>query len=123
MTDSITVVDFVAKGESPDEWKLVLVEQGPWHHPVDSALKRLQDRLYGCLDAVLDGQVAEKFPESKGKKVIVRLDCYNVPREPVSIFFHDFASGVLLIPDYRDALEKSTFVREFGFEVTFDSIH
>jgi|ERR1041385_2977010 hypothetical protein len=123
MAAGTTVVDFVARGDSPDEWKLVLVEQGPWNDPVEANLRRLQDRLYGCLDAALDGQVAEKFPESKGKKVTIRLDCYNVPREPVSEFFDKFSSGALSIPDYREALGKSPFVKEFGFEITFDSIH
>ncbi|MBV9572057.1 MAG: hypothetical protein JO056_12525 [Alphaproteobacteria bacterium] len=123
MTEGTIVVDFVARGDSPDEWKLVLVEQGPWHSSLQANLRRIQDRLYECLDAALDGQVVQKFPESKGKKVTIRLDCYNVPKEPVAEFFDKFARGALLMPDYREALGKSPFVSEFGFEVTFDAIH
>lgn len=118
-----TVVDFVAKGESPDEWKMVLVEEGPWIGSTDDQLRRVQERMYGCIDAVLDGQLAESFPESKGKRVIVQLDCYNVPRAEVEVFFQRFSSGVLSLEDYRQALGNSEFVQSIGFEISFDSIH
>jgi hypothetical protein len=47
---------------------MVLVEQGPWAGPIANEMRRLQDRLYGTLDAAIDGQLAEQFPESKGKQ-------------------------------------------------------
>jgi hypothetical protein len=123
MTDRVTTVDFVARGNSPNEWRLVLVEQGPWTNSLEANLSRLQDRLYGCIDAALDGQVAEKFPESRGSRITIQLDCYNLPREPIDEFFEEFASGVFSIPDYRNALNNSPFVNQIGFEITFDSIH
>ncbi|HET6396916.1 MAG TPA: DUF6572 domain-containing protein [Pseudoxanthomonas sp.] len=118
-----TVVDFVAKGDSPDEWKMVLVEEGPWVGPIDEQLRRIQERMYGCIDAALDGQLAESFPDSKGKRVIVQLDCYNVPRAEVEDFFQRFSSGVLTLEDYREALERSEFVEGLGFNISFDNIH
>jgi hypothetical protein len=113
-------VDFVTRGEG--EWKMVLVEQGPWRGPVDEQLRRIQDRLYGCLDAVLDGQLAAKFPESLNKRIVIRLDCYDVPKEEVATFFDKFAKGVFGIRDYRHALDVSQFVSEFAFEVNFDLV-
>lgn len=118
-----TVVDFVAKGESPDEWKMVLVEEGPWAGSADDQLRRIQERMYGCIDAALDGQLAESFPESKGKRIVVQLDCYNVPRVEVEAFFQSFSSGVLSLEDYRQALGNSEFVQSISFEISFDSIH
>lgn len=118
-----TTVDFVAKGDSPDEWRMVLVEEGPWSSSIDEQLHRIQERMYGCIDAALDGQLAESFPESKGKRVIVQLDCYNVPRDKVEEFFQRFSSGVFELEDYRQALEDNEFVRDMGFEISFDNIH
>jgi len=117
-----TLVDFVAK-ESDNEWQLVLVEEGPWDGPIDGHLSRIQDRLYGCLDAALDGKVYEQFPDSKGKNIVIQLDCYNVPKAEVSEFFDRFSNGVLATPDYQSALKGNKYVRDVKFRVTFDSIH
>ena len=71
------VVDFVARGNTDDEWRMVLVEQGPWHPPFVNELRRLQDRLYECVEAAPGGQLAVKFPDSHGKRVDVQLDGYR----------------------------------------------
>lgn len=118
-----TIVDFVAKGDMPNEWKMVLVEEGPWAGSIDDQLRRVQQRMYGCIDAALDGQLAENFPDSKGKRVIVQLDCYNVPRAEVEDFFQRFSSGVFSLEDYRQALEQNEFVQDIGFGISFDNIH
>ncbi|TXH05499.1 MAG: hypothetical protein E6R07_01435 [Nevskiaceae bacterium] len=118
-----TVVDFVAKGETPEEWKMVLVEEGPWKGAIQTQLRRVQERLYGCLDAALDGQLAEKFPESNGKRVVIQLDCYNLPRDKVAEFFNNFSSGVLEMPDYQQALKESSFVKGISFELNFEAVH
>jgi len=102
---------------------MVLVESGPWGDPIDLSLRKVQERLYGCLDAAIDGKLAEKFPDSLGKSVVIQLDCYNLPRDDVQAFFKRFAEGVLLTPDYKDGLAKSRFVKGISFEITFDSIH
>lgn len=121
--EATTVVDFVAKGESPDEWKMVLVEEGPWSNAIETQLRRVQERLYECIDAALDGQLAEKFPESSGKKIVVQLDCYNLPRDEVAEFFDKFSEGVFSTADYEKALQQNKFVKGISFEVNFDSIH
>jgi hypothetical protein len=118
-----TIVDFVARGNSPDEWKLVLVEEGPWVGSIDDQLRRVQERMYGCIDAALDGQLAVSFPESKGKRIIVQLDCYNVPRVEVEDFFKRFSAGVFSLEDYRKALEHNEFVQGISFDISFDNIH
>lgn len=118
-----TVVDFVARGKTPDEWMMVLVEQGPWTDSIESQLRRLQDRLYGTIDAALQGKLAEKFPESKGKKIIIRLDGYNVPQAEVAAFFDRFSKGVLATPDHKHALKNNQFVKNVSFQANFESIN
>lgn len=110
MAKQHTTVDFIARGSSPDEWKIVLVESGPWEEPMDANLRRIQERLYGCLDAAIDGKLAEKFPDSLGEKIVIELNCYNTPTREVQLFFKRFTAGVLLISDYKEAIERRRFV-------------
>ncbi len=116
---STVTVDFVAQGADPDSWHLVLVEQGPWPAAeVMSELRRVQDRLYGCLDAALDGEVAEKFPDSTVRRITIRLDAYDLPEVEVRDFFNAFASQVLETPDYASALAASQWVSGVDFELS-----
>ena len=116
------VIDFVARSETPHEWRLVLVEQGPWSD-VTPELLRLQDRLYNCIDAVLDGQVAAEFPETKSARIVIRLDCYDVPEAEVTEFFRKFSEGVFQIGDYQDALKQSEYTTGITFAINFDHVH
>ena len=114
-------VDFVAFDDERDACLLVLVEQGPWSGVVEDHLRKLQDRLYGCLEAALDGQVAERFPRAANMKFVVRVDCYGVPRDEVDEFMGKFSEGVLKMSDYSPS--SSPWVRSFAFEVNHDNIH
>jgi hypothetical protein len=111
---SEVTIDFIVR----DPWRLVLVEEGPWED-VASNLRRVQSRLYGCIDAAIDGHLAQQFPESNGEHVTVQLDCYSVPQEDVSRFFEAFSSNVLLTPNYKHALRSSSFVASIDFQVSF----
>lgn len=114
-------VDFVARSSDGASWSMVLVEQGPWGNvQVEPNLRRLQDRLYGCVDAALDGKLAEQFPESTGKAVAIRLDAYNVPELPVREFFERFSQQVLHLPEYAAALKASTIVSRITFELQLE---
>ena len=111
-------VDFIAFDDERDACLMVLVEQGPWSFPVDDHLRALQDRLFGCLEAALDGQLAHQFPKAANKKVVVRVDCYEVPKSDVDDFMQRFSEGVRELPDF--STEASPWVRSFEFEVNHD---
>ena len=116
---SDTLVNFIAFNEERDACLMVHVE-GPWEGDVDGHLRKLQDRIYGCLEAALDGQLAQQFPDAKGKTVIVRVDCYDVPKVDVEAFISRFAEGIAYLPDYSTA--ASPYVRRFVFEANFDAL-
>lgn len=99
---------------------MVLVEEGPWGAQVQDHLTRLQGRIYGCLDAALDGQLAESFPRSKGKTVVVRIDCYDIPQIAIEDFIQRFSEGLVSLSDYSTG--ASPFVRGFVFEVNHDTL-
>jgi len=117
---SVTV-DFVAFDDERDACLLVLVEQGPWSGAVEDHLRALQNRMYGCLEAALDGQVAEQFPRAANMKFVICVECYDVPRADVEEFMERFSEGVCDIPDYSPS--SSPWVRSFDFEVNYDNIH
>jgi hypothetical protein len=118
-------IDFVAFDPELDACLLVLVEPGPWTDgKIEGCLIALQARLYGCLEAALDGQIAERFPEAVNKKVIVRVDCYDcygAARDEVNAFIQRFSAGVRDMPDYSPS--SSEWVRSFEIEVDHDQIH
>ena len=107
-------VDFIA--ENP--WQMVLVEEGPWQD-VPASLSALQERLYSCLDAAIDGQLAEQFPESHGQPITLRVDCYGVPRAEAEEFFSRFSSNALQLPDYKTGLATSPYVSGIQFAINF----
>lgn len=114
-------VDLVTNTEDQSTWRLILVEQGPWDGNDPSAqLRRVQDRLYNSIDAAIDGQLAERFPESLGKRVIIRLEGYNLPSQAVQSFFTSFSSQVLALPDYASALNNSRYVSDISFELSLE---
>jgi hypothetical protein len=116
-------IDFIAKNDDESEWSLVLVEQGPWSaEETSDELRRLQDRLYGCIDAAIDGQVAEAYPASNGKSVVIRLDGYDLPDEEVQSFFAKFSESVLEIPDYKNALSNNSYVKSIAFAVNLSDL-
>ncbi|MDN3922456.1 hypothetical protein [Roseateles violae] len=107
-------VDFITK----DPWQMVLVEEGPWED-VPASLRRLQERLYTCIDAAIDGKLAELYPDSLGANVVVRLDGYSLPMPDSREFFERFSSTVMDLPDYKAALETSRHVSGIQFVAFF----
>lgn len=112
---SEVTIDFIAR----NPWQMVLVEQGPWDD-VSGNLRRLQDRLYTCIDVAIDGKLAELYPDSIGASVIIRLDGYNLPMSESREFFEMFSSAVLELPDYKTALETSPHVSGIQFVANFE---
>ena len=111
-------IDFVAKDQPHGGWSLVLVEEGPWEEgEIANQIQRIQNRLYGCLDAVVDGQVSSAYPESVNKPIEIRIDAYNIREAPLSKFFDAFSANVLEVPDYKSALEKNELVPSISFSL------
>lgn len=121
---SIVKVNFIARDGDASQWQMVLVEEGPWaESEIELNLRRVQDRLYGCLDAALDGELAKLYPESIGKSVLIRLDCYNVPESEMKEYFRRFSENVFDISEYRTALADCKYVRGIALELNCSQIH
>jgi hypothetical protein len=116
-----TLMDFVAHVETPNEYRLVQVETGPWDENFSAGLRRLQVRLSGCLDASVEGDVLKKCPELADKHRVMDVDCYDAPPDEVEGFFQRPADGILKQPAYMGMLEHDPFVTAVTLRVYFDT--
>jgi hypothetical protein len=116
-------IDVISHTPDGQYWTLTLVEEGPWPLRVQTArLRHLQDRLYSAFDAVVDGNVAAKYPDSTGKHFIIRVDCYDLADSSVRPFFNRFASHIASSQEHQQALSLSPHSASLSFELSFDSL-
>eukprot|EP00456_Euglypha_rotunda_P020980 TRINITY_DN18162_c0_g1_i1.p1 TRINITY_DN18162_c0_g1~~TRINITY_DN18162_c0_g1_i1.p1 ORF type:complete len:124 (+),score=26.96 TRINITY_DN18162_c0_g1_i1:155-526(+) len=66
-------INYITHNVDLSEFTLYLIEKGPWPEPVRERLLPIQERIYTVVDAVLDGQIASDYPDSKGKRVHVEV--------------------------------------------------
>lgn len=119
MPDTVEI-DFVARGEDPDRYLLVLVEQGPWNNDYNTRLQRLQEKLYACVDAVSLGSIIQRFPGIEGNLVEIRVDAYGVENERIAPFFEAFSKGVVNISPFKEALDEKRWVDGIFFTLNVE---
>jgi hypothetical protein len=64
---------------------LIMVEDRPWDGGGEQ-LARLQAKLNSYLEFALDGALTNRYPELKGKPLIIQLDCPEEPNQAVDDF-------------------------------------
>jgi hypothetical protein len=109
-------VDLVTELPNEGGFALVLVEQGPWSD-TQVELRRMQDRLHGCVDLAVFGGLAQQFPESQGRAVLIRLDCYNLALSCIDDFFSRFTAYIESDGETQSAIRNQSFVRSVTFEL------
>ena len=112
-------VDFVAFDDERNAVLLVFVEEG-WSADVDAHLRSLQERFFTAMEAALDGDLADKFPKSVGRNLVIQVDCYDLPSQPIDEFVARFAEGIRNLPDFSTA--DSPYIRSIDFEVRHEAI-
>ena len=112
-------IDLVTYDSKRDAHILVAVEQGDGS---TDCLRRLQERLHDYVEIAIDGFLAEKYPESKGKSVVIRLDCYDVPREAWEQFFFRFAEYVHASTEIQAAIANHRNIKDIDFEFNWQRI-
>lgn len=76
IADSSTI-DVVAQ-DADGTYLLVMVEDRPWG-AVDEQECQLRDKINTYVSYILDGQLAQQYPETIGRPVAIRLDCLHTP--------------------------------------------
>ena len=65
---------------------LKLIETGPWtENRFDLEFERFQERIYNCVLYATGGHLSERNPKTIGKKVIIRVECTDLPMEDISV--------------------------------------
>jgi MFS family permease len=116
----MSIGDSVSQGRADDEWRVTLVERGPWKGPAEERFDRLEARLYACVDAIADGRLAQEYPATAGKKIVVELDGRGLPAAELGAFFDRFSKGIQRIPRYKAALAGGAHARVIAFELKSD---
>jgi hypothetical protein len=103
----------VTEDPSTGEFVVYFIEDGPW--PDGSAdfaatLHRIQDIVFDCADAAIDGGIAKVYPDSVGKKVRIQVDspsgCPDRLFQLVKNADHYLAAS----ESYSAAISKSKFI-------------
>ncbi len=107
-------VDLFTHDSANDEFVVYLVEDGPW--PTEDSgwkdcLSKIQDRIFAAIDAVVDGHVAEKYPESLGKKIRVQIDSPSGLPPALANLVSKVREHLGKENEYHSAIEQSRFVQ------------
>src|SRR5262245_65995942 len=115
MTTRRLTIDLVTERPSDGAFILVLVEEGPWGpDEAEGQLGRIQDRLYDCVDTAVDGHLAAKYPDSRGKPVVIRVDYHDTPDQPLRDFIERFAEHIVKSEEVQRDLASQGFVQSLS---------
>jgi len=110
-------IDLITEHPETGVFALILVETGPWTPGTEDAeLRRIQNRLYSCVDVAIDGHLANTYPKSKGRPVRIQLDTYDISEALVRPFFDSFADHVGTWPEIQQAIQAKRYVTSLAFE-------
>jgi hypothetical protein len=113
-------IDFITQDPNQNEFVLYLVEEGPWSDSIDDRMKEIQERIYGAVDAILDGVVANKYPESRGKKIRIQVDGHDNPPSKVSNLAEHLNLFVQNSDEYQNDLKEKGFAE--NIRIVFNEV-
>jgi hypothetical protein len=116
-------IDLITQDAKKDAYKLIAVAQGPWPaSEVTDHMRALQEKLYDYVDAAVEGGLAAQYPQSCGKKVVIRLDCYDTPQAEMEQFFNRFVEHIRSNPTIQAKIAQTHHVKEIDFEFSWATI-
>ena len=72
------VIDLISLDPEANEVVLVMLEERPWG-TVSNQLEQLDDKYNSYVSYVLDGHLAQQYPQYADKAVRIQLDCTSPP--------------------------------------------
>lgn len=96
-----------------------MVEQGDG---TTYSLQHLQQRLHDFVGIALDGGLASKYPESRGKSVVIRLDCYDTPRDECERLLFLFAEQIHSSEEIQSTVAKHGYIKDIEFEFKWNTL-
>jgi hypothetical protein len=80
---SPTTVDLVTHDPERDQFVLIIVHSGGWDGSADEEDSLLQ-KLNSYLHFVLDGELAQRYPQATGQKIRLQIDSASDPPNNIS---------------------------------------
>jgi hypothetical protein len=76
--ENAKMVDLITLDPGVDKVVLVMIERRPWGaSPLQ--FRQIEEKINRYMGYVLDGFLAEQYPQYEGKRVRLRLDCAEAP--------------------------------------------
>jgi hypothetical protein len=72
------VIDLITLDQASQTVILVMTERRPWGAAAEQ-VKQIEEKLNRYMGYVLDGFLAQQYPQYLGKSVQIRLDCAEEP--------------------------------------------
>lgn len=72
------IIDLITLDPETDKVVLVMIERRPWGTD-PRQLTQIEEKINRYMGYVLDGFLAEQYPQYEGKRVVLRLDCAEAP--------------------------------------------
>lgn len=96
---------------------LKIIENGPWtENRFDLEYERFQERVYNTVLYATEGYLLNKNPETKGKKIIVRVEYSDLPIADISEALKGINETFLKGGDNHPYLMENKNVSEVEFE-------
>ena len=74
------VIDFLGFDEGAGEVVLGMMEERPWDGS-EKQLFQIQEKMNAYFSFILDGEMEDAYPQFRGKKVRIRMECVGMPPE------------------------------------------
>lgn len=89
------VIDLIAHDPRADCVTLGMVESRNWDG-TELQMYQLQEKINAYLSFALDGELAEAYPAFAEKRLVLQLDCVELPPQPVQRFLKIVADQIAL---------------------------
>lgn len=111
---SSATIDLITETPETGEFALILIESGPWpdkDSDWSEYLSRIQKRIYDAIDIAIDGHLAAKYPDSKGRSVRIQIDSPNGLPTALANLVVKMREHIEKDNDYGRAIRQSQFIQ------------
>ena len=90
--ENAKVIDLISTDPAADKVVLTMVERRPWGASPQQ-FQQIEEKINRYMGYVLDGFLADHYPQFEGKKVQLRLECAEEPHGDAVLFVQAAASA------------------------------
>ena len=85
--ENAKVIDLIGVDPASDKVVLTMIERRRWGAS-DQQFQQIEEKINRYMGYVLDGFLAEHYPQYEGKRVQLRLECAEEPHGEATLFVH-----------------------------------